>query len=111
MPKSPMTDQMWKEYVNTLKISNEDKNKLKESSQWTAHHQIEKLFALKKIDLTNRDFLTKLRKKRNNYHISKHSVSLLNFYGILNYCRHESKSRYVRWNPFFKGHIILIHEC
>jgi hypothetical protein len=63
MPKSPMTDQMWKEYVNTLKISNEDKNKLKESSQWTAHHQIEKLFALKKIDLTNRDFLTKLRKK------------------------------------------------
>src|SRR5919112_666861 len=31
-------DQLWKEYVNTLRISSDDKKKLKESSQWTSHH-------------------------------------------------------------------------
>lgn len=38
----------------------------KESSQLTPHHHIEMLFALNKIDLTNRNFLTKLRTKRND---------------------------------------------
>lgn len=59
-------DQIWKEHVNTLRISSDDKKKLKESSQWTSHHHIEMLFALNKLDLTNRNFLTKLRTKRND---------------------------------------------
>ena len=76
-------DQIWKEYVTTLKISSDDKKKLKESSQWTAHHQIEILFALKKIDLTNRNFLTKLRKKRNDVIHDKEAVEPHEAFGCL----------------------------
>jgi hypothetical protein len=76
-------DQMWKEYVITLKISTDDKNKLKESNHWTAHHQIEMLFALKKIDLTNRNFLTRLRKKRNKVIHDKEKVEWDEAFGCL----------------------------
>jgi hypothetical protein len=57
---------IWKEYVNTLKISSKDKKRLKESSQWTSQHYIDVLFALKKLTLIERNLLTKLRKKRND---------------------------------------------
>jgi hypothetical protein len=59
-------DRIWKEYVTTLKISSDDKKKDKESSQWTTQHYIEILFALTKINLIERNLLTKLRKKRND---------------------------------------------
>jgi hypothetical protein len=61
-----VVDSFWKEYVTTLKISSDDKKKLKESSQWTTQHYIEMLFGLNKINLIQRNLLTKLRKKRND---------------------------------------------
>jgi hypothetical protein len=55
-------DQLWEDFVATLEISKNDKSSLKQSNYWTAYHQTEMFFALKKIDLTNRTFLTELRK-------------------------------------------------
>jgi hypothetical protein len=70
-----VVDHIWKEYVNTLKISSKDKQKLRESSQWTSQHYIEVLFALKKITLIERNLLTKLRKKRNDVMHNKKTVT------------------------------------
>ena len=72
-----------KSNVATLRISSDDKKTLKESSQWTSQHQVEMLFALKKVDLTNRNFLTKLRKKRNNVIHDKVAVEWYEAFGCL----------------------------
>jgi len=76
-------DQIWKEFIATLRISSKDKGKLKESSQWTSWHHIEMLFALNKIDLTNRNFLTRLRKKRNSIIHNKELVERHEAFGCL----------------------------
>ena len=57
-------DRIWKEYVTTLKISSDDKKKLKESSQWTTQHYIEMLFALTKINLIESNLFDKVKKKK-----------------------------------------------
>jgi hypothetical protein len=70
-----VVDHIWKEYVDTLKISSGDRKKLKESSQWTTQHYIEILFALNKINVVERNLLTKLRKKRNDIIHNKKTAS------------------------------------
>jgi hypothetical protein len=76
-------DQLWEEFVTTLKISSDDKSNLKESNHWTAYHKIEMLFALEKIDLTNRNFLTKLRRKRNKVIHDREKVDWDEAFGCL----------------------------
>lgn len=75
--------QIWRQYVNSLQRSNNDKAALKDHRSWTSHHHIEMLSEIRKIDPTVRNLLNKLRKKRNEIVHDRKTVTNEESFGCL----------------------------
>jgi hypothetical protein len=68
--------QIWKQHVNSLQRSSNDKAVLNDNKYWTSYHHIEKLYEIRKINPTVRNLLNKLRKKRNEIAHNRESITM-----------------------------------